>query len=369
MDLDAFTFVPPDVREKALRHLARTIGTPDAPLQDLVAKLGAALDEQRLTYLKDGFPTDSSAEADMVQFATGLTTPQGEEILAKCSANKRQGFQKWFGLFFDVMPRPGFTMADLYFPNWHDGPKFLEELAAMAIPERWTYDSFASKQRHPVLRSYLTKTFERVKAQGKLVREGDRVLFNTGLINRWFKEIFILCEADPEGGSTLLNARPVLENDRIVLDVFRNRKPAMATFFDKLADVMFDSTLDVVTNDVHIIEDNIERIPAEYRSMRTSQVFALFQSAVEFARVMARRNYKLVVPQFYNGRIQFLMPIYLSGEFSGAPDIALALERIHDCYRGNTILTLDMAYQNARLIAKPDPTWLNPDAIEELGEG
>lgn len=372
MELDAFTFIPPEVREKALRHLGRMIGSPEADLQQLTAGLSnaltARLDAGQLTFARDGYPVTTPEEADTVQFGTDYQTPTGEEIVAKCQVNRRPGFQPWFGLFFDVLPRPGFALGDLYFPNWHDGPKFLEEMVAIAIPEKWTYDSFASRQKYPILRSYLAKTYERVKQQGKLVREGNRLLFNSGLINRWFKEIYIVCEEDPTTAGALLGARPVLENDRVVLETFKNRKPAIATFFDSLADVMFDPTLDVVTNDVHIIEENIDRIPTEYRAMRTSQVFALFQSAVEFARIMARRNYKLVVPQYYGGRIQFLMPIYLSGEFSGTPDCALALERIHDCYRGNTILTLDMAYQNARLIAKPDPTWLNPDTITEANE-
>lgn len=88
----------------------------------------------------------------------------------------------------------------------------------------------------------------------------------------------------------------------------------------------------------------------------------LFQSAVSFASRLAERNYKLIVPQYWpktNG-IQFLMPIYLSGEFAGRPDLALVLEKRATCYQGTTILTLDMAYQNARLVAKPDDFWLNP---------
>ena len=33
----------------------------------------------------------------------------------------------------------------------------------------------------------------------------------------------------------------------------------------------------------------------------------------------------MVVPQYYNNSIQFLMPIYLGTEFSGKPDFALVL--------------------------------------------
>jgi len=364
VELDSFTFIAPEIRERALRHLARLSGNPDTALDELTAQLSTAVSRAQFDYFKDGVAVNGEEEADSVQFATGYTTPAGEEITARCDINKRPGYQKWFGIRFQVPPRPGYILGDLCFPNWHDGPRFLEEVANMANKEeKWTYANYQSRQKHPILRSYLAKTYERVKQQGKLVREGSRVLFNTGLIDEYFKEIYVVCDEDPGNPAVLLNARPVLENDRIVLEEFKNRKPAMASFFDTLADVIFDPAREVVTNDVHIIKENIERIPAEYRSMRPSLLFALFQSAVEFARVMARRNYKLVVPQFYAGQIQFLMPIYLSGKFSGAPDCALALERIHDCYRGNTILTLDMAYQNARLIAKPDPTWLNPETI------
>jgi hypothetical protein len=31
-------------------------------------------------------------------------------------------------------------------------------------------------------------------------------------------------------------------------------------------------------------------------------------------------------------------------------------------YRGHTVLTLDMAYTNARLVARPDSEWLVPAA-------
>ena len=70
----------------------------------------------------------------------------------------------------------------------------------------------------------------------------------------------------------------------------------------------------------------------------------------------------MVVPQYYNNSIQFLMPIYLGTEFNGKPDFALVLSMDNSTqmpfYRGTTILTVEMAYQNARLLAKPDNPWL-----------
>ncbi len=369
MRLDEFTYVPLDAREKGLKYLANLIGDPTADTamlqESLERSLSIAFHAGSLFYQAGDQWVDTEEEADTVAFRTEFHTPTGEEILARCTLNKNPNRQKWFGLFFQAARREGFVIGDLYFKTWADGGRFLEELADMAIPEKWSYIQYASKQAHPILKSFIEKTYERVKQQQRIVRGDGKVLFNTGLINTWFKEIYIVADVDPENSFRLLNARPLLENDRIVLETFRNQKPAMATFFTELTDVVFNPDLDVLTDDAHIIEDNYDRVPPEYQKMRKSQVFALFQSAIEFARVMARRNYKLIIPQFYKEQIQFLMPIYLSGEFTGSPDFALVLEKINNCYRGNTILTLDMAYQNARLIAKPDTTWLNPDGEAE----
>lgn len=365
MRLEEFTYVPFEVRDKALRFLAHQIGDPAADPQRLLSELEQALTEAvaeaNFTYLCGEQVADRPDEADGVLFPTGQTTPTGEEILVKCTLNKNPNRQKWFGLFFQTARREGFVIGDLYFRSWGDGARFLEEVATMAIPEKWTYNFYQSRQQYPILKSYIEKTYERLKQQGRVLRSENRILFNTGLINPYFKEIYIMGESAPDYPQRILNVRPILENDRIILEAFKNEKPPVVSFFSKITDVVFDPNLEINTDDIHIIDDNFDRIPAEYRAMKKSQIFALFQAAIEFARIMARRNYKLIIPQYYMGKIQFLMPIYLSGEFAGSPDFALVLEPMGNLYRGNTILTLDMAYQNARLIAKPDSTWLDPD--------
>jgi hypothetical protein len=41
-------------------------------------------------------------------------------------------------------------------------------------------------------------------------------------------------------------------------------------------------------------------------------------------------------------------------------DLALVVARENEVYRASTVLTLDMAFNNARLIARPDREWLDP---------
>ena len=100
----------------------------------------------------------------------------------------------------------------------------------------------------------------------------------------------------------------------------------------------------------------------------------MFEGALKASLELSKRNYKLVAPQFWpaTGKLQFLMPIYLEGvqeirkgEYKEVlpPTVALSIELVHGQYIGTTILTLDMAYQNARLIARPDGFWLDATKI------
>lgn len=76
---------------------------------------------------------------------------------------------------------------------------------------------------------------------------------------------------------------------------------------------------------------------------------------------------EFIVPMYrpQENKIQLLMPIYLDLEFSPKPDFALVLtpDEEHGVYVPHTILELDQVYKNARLIMKPNSTWLNPEKI------
>ena len=73
-----------------------------------------------------------------------------------------------------------------------------------------------------------------------------------------------------------------------------------------------------------------------------------------------RWNYKTAIPVYFpsSEEISLLLPLSLVNEEK--IDVALVLEATQSgAYIAHTILTLKMAYNNARLIAKPDSSWLN----------
>ena len=86
----------------------------------------------------------------------------------------------------------------------------------------------------------------------------------------------------------------------------------------------------------------------------------LLEGAIKETTKRIEANYKTAVPQWYKGKIQLLVPLYLTNP--NVPDLALVLFLSEDgsCYYGHTCLTIDMAYNNARLIAKPKSFWLQP---------
>ena len=103
----------------------------------------------------------------------------------------------------------------------------------------------------------------------------------------------------------------------------------------------------------------------------------MLNNSIKIACMMAQRNYKYVIPQYrpagveyvggkkiqHEGQIQFLMPIYLSADYFSPPDFALVLSRKDGFYVPETILLLPWAYNNARILCKPDNSWLTPSAI------
>lgn len=60
------------------------------------------------------------------------------------------------------------------------------------------------------------------------------------------------------------------------------------------------------------------------------------------------------------------MPIYLTN--MERPDLAMTLSDMAGYYIGHTCLTLEMAYLNARLLARPTASWLTGLVDKTNGE-
>lgn len=112
----------------------------------------------------------------------------------------------------------------------------------------------------------------------------------------------------------------------------------------------------VRVNVEHILGDpaNVARLPTELQS--ACNLPLLLETAVELARRKAIVSPGDAVPQIYQQRLQYLLPLCLTD--METPDLAITLRPMDGYYMGYTCLTLEMAYLNARLLARPTAKWL-----------
>ena len=253
------------------------------------------------------------------------------------------------------MPRPLYQFA--FIPDPHGS---LEFLANLAESEDWDYRYAPSDHPLPVLYNYIHYTFTRIQEEEKIgISDDNRYsCFNTGLVTPNQEPIFLLFEENtaPDAETPWRFYRFCRKGEHY-MSRFSNL-PEIAHYFDDPSVLVFDNRIELRVNVEHIISDNKDRLPDPYRSMDDFVLQNFINGAIENAKQRVRRNYKSAVPQFYQGRIQLLLPLCLSNPQRA--DLAVVVERFPTFYRASTCITLDMAYNNARQLARPDRDWLQP---------
>jgi hypothetical protein len=249
----------------------------------------------------------------------------------------------------------------------------------------------------PVLDSYLRYTFLQAHEQKRLAETERFACFNTGLLTPGQEEIFALfCRHETFDGSkppSPINKKWFLSGwarsgDRQLTEFME--LPSLATYWTDPSELIFNPNLKVQPNLDHIVRENLSRFPEELggkldpsgkpldlkaspdiedEASEAGSESASFdppvvplrtrnalEGAMKASVRLAQRSYRMAVPQFYRGRIQLLLPLYLRE--TGRPDLALTLERHGQWYRAATILYPDWAYRHARLLARPNSEWL-----------
>ncbi len=239
-------------------------------------------------------------------------------------------------------------------------PRVENWLNDLAEREDWEYRTHTSEHHKPVLFNYVRYTYRRLAEEDKLATADDdsAIAFNTGLVTPSQEPIYCYCTTNH------LRDR----KEKWHLHAWRRRGhhdltrfstlPEMAHYFDDPSLLVLDSRKELRVNVEHIVSENKGRFPEPYRSMADYQLQTLVKGAVDNATERVRRSYKTAVPQYYRGKVQLLLPLCLTQ--AGVADLALVVENYGDFYRATTCLTLDMAYNNARQLAKPDRDWLEP---------
>jgi len=251
------------------------------------------------------------------------------------------------------------TLSSVYIKD-----SLLEFLAKeLAKPEKWEYNNDVSKRPFPILSNYIRHTYNRVRTLSQTEPDGNYMIadteslyFNTGLFTPNYEPIYAYAVPNYPGykdewqigGFYPKSARELCGISTL---------PKRAKYFQDISEVFYDTKFDLRIRVDHILDDpnNKLRIPEEYRDHKMLPML-LGHMAIDNAKMRIDENYKTAVPQFFKNKVQFLIPISLGDP--SVVDLALAVSREGNAYTGRTCLTLDMAYNNARLIAKPESEWL-----------
>lgn len=254
---------------------------------------------------------------------------------------------------------------------------------------------------------------ENRKPNKKILENSEYSVWNTGLANNVYDPVYAFFKRNKKYGKYQNVKQPWIfigfgtanSSFQNIISEFRN-PPKRAEYFTNPSDLFYDCKAEKPTlNWTHFFRDNIERLPIgflkkgapdgfpfkdmdnmnflekkEYYQELAEAIYAdddwlrdltyKFKIALDMSLSRIAWNYKTAIPVMYFDRqnntqkISLLLPLAL--EKKGVVDVALVCQHKYkpkdgvNNYEGKTIFTLEMAYNNARLIARPDSDWLIP---------
>ncbi len=254
-----------------------------------------------------------------------------------------------------------------YVPSWYDR---LDELAAMALPESWRFKNPAvppKNQDTPILEKYIHYVFkkqvidyntepDRSYAESCFYIRNEAACFHTGLFTKDYRNIYGYFTRNKRKDSMLDWYFKGFADNASATMKYVQPLPERPSFLLPQTGMDYFPAWEIRVNVGHILGDaeNVARLPEQMRAAKNLPL--LLETAVELGRRKAAFEPGIVVPQGYQGKVQFLLPICLTD--MEHPDLAMTLTPMDGYYLGHTCLTLEMAYMNARLIGRPVAPWL-----------
>lgn len=340
------------------------------------------------------FAVHKYAKEGIIPYKKGISAPKVASRNGNVRRKKLSAFDKMMG--FAVFPN-GFNNA-------------IRQLAEeKALKENWFYgNKNQDPGSYPILKNYLLLTFERLLAEDeehyndptwekKIITTDKNAVFNTGLVDKLYEPVYALFNRNTSESSTRkwIFWTFVKSTDRehqLLTRIFGTNLPSPAHYYNQTSELVYNIKTEIGSYNWNHFIDNCRRLPLEFlrengptfdysqpkspqfyiklaeaikadqRSM--NRIKNRITDAIDYAIKRVRWNFKTAIPIYYPGQkqISLLLPLALVDEDN--IDVALVLEATESgAYIAHTILTLEMAYTNARLITRPDSDWLTAEKI------
>ena len=307
----------------------------------------------------------------------------------------------------DLTIPPGKTLEQ--FADLGSWQKFLSELSTIALTEQWDDDP-KRNGRYYVLKKYIQYTFYRLLQEDKICISQDHkfAAFNTGLVNHHYDDIYACFVPHPQLGNEVWKFEAFAiaglrgkDGYGKMLTSYFDPLPQVPKYVEKKEDLIYDLDKELITDYEHIIVDNLRRLPKAYlkdgcygdenaikmitqleRAKEGSEeqnllfgklskyiagndrIFRRLRSrmedAIEIALKRVRWNFRTAIPCYFpkGNCMSLMLPLCL--EDDSRTDAALIVQKNPSgSYQGQTVLRLEQAYLDARLICRPNTDWLN----------
>ena len=164
--------------------------------------------------------------------------------------------------------------------------------------------------------------------------ENEYACFHTGLYNHRYKAIYGCFERNKKQDTTFKWYFHGFFDEISPRMKYIGLLPERPSYSMIQNGINFDPEWLIRVNVEYILgdEENLERIPAKIRKAKNLPL--LLETAVELARRKSVIEPSIIVPQGYQNRLQYLLPVCLTNMVK--PDLAMTLSVMDGYYLGNT---------------------------------
>ena len=227
----------------------------------------------------------------------------------------------------------------------YHGDGWLEDIKKAAKEEPWG-------EKNKVLELYLRANYEIAKEQGKVYESEDTAYWKPGyLVSPSSDPITLKYKKNAPGRKNKWRFEGVISGRFAINDEKFQSSDDLQVKYDPPE---FESKWDIF-----IDQKNFEHIMGQ-NAVRLEQVFGkevsknrqLLFKAIYGEIILEKKDSTTIIPQWYNGEYQFLMPLYLNSPDKVDLTATLTRDTTMRRYQVNTLLLPSYAYAYARSVVK-----------------